>query len=139
MQPNRALRALSIAAMVAAGLSANAIAAEPASVNSGGIQIGTGVICDTQDEVTHFVQLMSEHDAHRAMLTVNQAAANPAACGMATIAFEPSQDIGEVHTTKGAFKIMKIQVVAGTANGGWHMIAPTKTQYTAVAVEGIDI
>jgi hypothetical protein len=123
----------------AAGLSTTAVAAERAAFDPGHIQIGTGIICDTQDEVTDFVKLMGAHDARRAMRDVNRAAANPAACGMATIAFAPARDIGEIHTIKGAFKILKIEVVAGTANGGWHMVAPTRTQYTAVAVKGLSI
>jgi hypothetical protein len=137
MRPNRAIMACCVFA--AAGLSTTALAAEQTALDPSQIQIGTGVICDTQNEVTDFVKLMSANDAQRAMQDVNRAAANPAACGMATIAFAPAQDIGEVHTNKGAFKIMKIEVVAGTANGGWHMIAPKRTQYTAVAVQGLDI
>ncbi|MDI3469236.1 MAG: hypothetical protein OJF62_001299 [Pseudolabrys sp.] len=144
MRPNKALMAFCVFA--GAGLSTTAIAAGRTTLDPNQLhldpsqlQIGTGVICDTQDEVTDFVKLMGENDARRAMQDVNRAAANPAACGMATVAFAPAQDIGEVHTTKGAFKIMKIEVVAGTANGGWRMIAPTRTQYTAVAVKGLDI
>jgi hypothetical protein len=103
------------------------------------VRIGTGVICDTEDEVAHFVRLMSEHDSRGALIAVNRDVANPAACGMATVAFRTGKKIGEVRTGKGAFTIMKIEILAGTVDGSWHVMTQSRTQYTAVAVEGYDV
>jgi hypothetical protein len=119
----------------------SASAADPTSLEMSGdkVHIGTGVICDTQDEVTHFVRLMAEHDAGGAMQTVNRTASNPLACGMATVAFRAGADLGEIRNGKGSYKILKIEVIAGTADGNWHMLAPRRTQFTAIAIPGLDI
>ena|SRR5690348_9201618 len=106
--------------------------------NSDRIHVGSGVICDTQDEVTSFVRLMSESDASGAMQRVNREASTPMACGMATVAFRTGKHIGEVHTDKGTYKIMEIEIVAGSVNGNWQMV-PRRTQYTAIPVAGYDI
>jgi len=118
------------------------LAADPTNVAAtpgDKIQIGTGVICDTHDEVNRFVNLMAERDAGVALHSVNQEASNPLACGMATVAFRTGADLGEVRTGKGAYKILKIEVIAGTADGKWHVLTPRRTQFTAIAVEGLDI
>jgi hypothetical protein len=113
-------------------------ALDDAALESDQVHVGTGVICDTQDEVTSFVRLMGEHDPGGALETVNRQSAAPMACGMATIAFRTGKSLGEVHTDKGAFNILEIEVVAGSVDGNWQVV-PNRTQYTAVAVKGIDI
>jgi hypothetical protein len=57
---------------------------------------------------------------------------------MATVAFRTNKSIGEIRTAKGTFNIVEIQIVAGAVNGSWQMV-PNRTQYTAVAVKGLDI
>ena len=105
---------------------------------AGKIHVGTGVICDTQDEVASFVNLMSERDAGVALQEVNTKSQQPMACGMATVAFRASKNIGEIHTAKGSFNIVEIEIIAGAVDGSWHIV-PNRTQYTAVAVKGLDI
>ena len=104
----------------------------------GKIQVGTGVICDTQDEATSFVRIMSDRDPGVALHQINNLSAKPMACGMATVAFRTNKSIGEVRTAKGSFNIVEIEIVAGAVNGSWQMV-PNRTQYTAVAVKGLDI
>lgn len=137
------MRQISVTALLAVGLlgAAPALAAEPALLETphDKVQVGSGVICDTQEEVTEFVRLMAEHDAGGAMQTVNRSAGNPLACGMATVAFRTGEQLGEVHNGKGSFKILRIEVVAGAADGNWHMLTPRRTQFTAIAVPGLDI
>jgi hypothetical protein len=58
---------------------------------------------------------------------------------MATVAFRTGADLGELRTGKGSFKILKIEVLAGTADGRWHVLAPRRTQFTAIAIPGLDI
>src|SRR5690348_16685432 len=62
----RNMRSMSVAigvALLAAGAISSArgtdVALEP---NSDRVHVGSGVICDTQDEVTSFVHLMNEND-----------------------------------------------------------------------------
>jgi hypothetical protein len=128
-----------VSAIAAALITATTAAAEPVSLDPDQLQVGTGVICDTQDEVASFLKLMTDHDPQAALTTVNRDAANPAACGMATVAFRAGKTIGEVHNGKGAFSVMQIEIVAGAVNGGWQMMAPAKMQFTAVALSGYDI
>jgi hypothetical protein len=82
---------------------------------------------------------MASKDAGGAVQTVNREKENPLACGMATVAFRAGKDHGEVRNGKGAYKILEIEVVAGTANGSWHMIVPKRTQFTAIPLPGIEI
>jgi hypothetical protein len=105
---------------------------------AGEIHVGTGVICDTQDEATNFVQIMSDHDAGAALQQINSQSTKPMACGMATVAFRAGKNMGEIRTSKGSFNIVEIQVVAGAVDGSWRMV-PNRTQFTAVAVKGLDI
>ena len=104
----------------------------------GKIQVGTGVICDTQDEATSFVRIMSDQDAGTALQQINSESSKPMACGMATVAFRAGKNMGEIRTSKGSFNIVEIQVIAGAVDGAWRMV-PNRTQFTAVAVEGLDI
>jgi hypothetical protein len=109
------------------------------SLDRNKVHIGSGVICDTQEEVQRFVNLMASKDAGGALQTVNRERENPLACGMATVAFRTSKEYGEVRNGKGSYKILEIEVIAGTANGSWHMIVPKRTQFTAIPLPGVEI
>jgi len=130
--------AIGVALLIAGAISsarATDVALEP---NGDRVHVGSGVICDTQDEVTSFVHLMNENDPSGALQKVNRDAATPMACGMATVAFRAGKNLGEVHTDKGTYNIMEIEIVAGAVNGNWQMV-PRRTQYTAIPVAGYDI
>ena len=131
-----ALALLAAVSMSSAGLAATVSSQDDDPQQ---VRIGTGVICDTQDEVAHFVQLMGENDPHGALIAVNRQVANPAACGLATVAFRTGKKIGEVRPSKGAFSIMEIEILAGTVEGQWHMMTPARTRYTAIELAGYDI
>lgn len=109
------------------------------AIERDGVHVGSGVICDTQDEVKRFVSLMASKDAGGALQTVNRETEKPMGCGMATIAFKAGKDHGEMRNGKGSFKIVEIEVIAGTANGQWQMIVPRRTQFTAIPLPGVDI
>ena len=136
------MRSISFAlALLATGAISTAGFAEDVSLEQmpeGKIHVGTGVICDTQDEATSFVRIMSDQDAGAALQEVNGKSQQAMACGMATVAFRAGKNLGEVRTSKGAFNIVEIQIVAGAVDGSWRMV-PNRTQFTAVAVKGIDI
>jgi hypothetical protein len=135
------MRSMSFAlALLATGAISTAGFAEDASLDmsAGKIQVGTGVICDTQDEATSFVRIMSEHDAGAALQQINSQSKRPMACGMATVAFRAGKNMGEIRTGKGSFNIVEIEIIAGAVDGSWQMV-PNRTQYTAVAVKGLDI
>ena len=130
----RSMSAAVALALLAAGAISTARADEVSlEPNSEKVHVGSGVICDTQDEVTSFVRLMSESDPSGALQRVNREASTPMACGMATVAFRAGKHLGEVHTDKGTYNIMEIEIVAGSVNGSWQMV-PQRTQYTAIPV-----
>jgi hypothetical protein len=135
------MRSMSFAlALLATGaISTAALAQQNTALEDGNkIQVGTGVICDTQDEAQEFVRIMSEHDAGAALQEINGKASSPMACGMATVAFRTGKSLGEIRTSKGSFDIYQIEVVAGAVDGSWHVV-PNRTQFTAMAVKGLDI
>lgn len=135
------MRSMSFAlAMLATGaISTAALAQENTALENGNnIRVGTGVICDTQDEAQEFVRIMSEHDAGSALQEINGKASNPMACGMATVAFRTGKSLGEIRTSKGSFDIYQIEVVAGAVDGSWREV-PSRLQFTAMAVKGLDI
>ena len=109
------------------------------SLDRNKVHIGSGVICDTHEEVQRFVSLMASKDAGGALQMVNREKENSLACGMATVAFRAGKDHGEMRNGKGSFKIVEIEVIAGTANGAWQMIVPRRTQFTAVPLPGVEI
>jgi len=120
-------------------LSSAAPAGDLASLDRNKVHIGSGVICDTRDEVKRFVSLMASKDAGGALQTVNRETDKPMGCGMATIAFRAGKEHGELRNGKGSFKIVEIEVIAGTANGSWQMIVPRRTQFTAIPLPGVEI
>jgi hypothetical protein len=136
------MRSMSFAlALLATGAISTAGFAEDVSLEpmpEGKIHVGTGVICDTQDEASNFVRIMSEHDAGSALQQINRQSTTPMACGMATVAFRAGKSLGEIRTNKGAFNIYEIEVLAGAVDGSWHVV-PSRKQYTAMAVKGLDI
>lgn len=109
------------------------------SLDRSKVHIGSGVICDTQEEVQRFVNLMASKDAGGALQAVNREKEKPLACGMATVAFRAGKDHGDVRNGKGSYKILEIEVIAGTANGSWQMIVPKRTQFTAIPLPGVEI
>jgi hypothetical protein len=132
-----------LALLATSAISSATLAGEPSLQDStleqgDQVHVGTGVICDTQAEVTDFVNMMGEHDPGNALQTINSRSHSPMACGMATVALRAGKSLGEVRTSKGSFNIVEIEIVAGAVDGSWQMV-PKRRQYTAVAVNGIDI
>lgn len=104
-----------------------------------GVHVGNGVICDTQDEVATFVKSLPKLGPSNALAAINQQSNNPAACGMATIAFEHGRELANMRTEHGSYSIMQIDIVAAATNdGAWHPVT-RQTQYTAVKLEGLEI
>jgi len=126
-------------AMLLLCTSASADELSSLSLDRDKVHIGSGVICDTQDEVKRFVSLMASKDAGGALQSVNRETDKPLGCGMATIAFRAGKDHGEMRNGKASFKIVEIEVIAGTANGSWHMIVPKRIQFTAIPLPGVEI
>lgn len=99
-------------------------------------QTGTGLICDTQAQISEYVkQATYLNNREAALEVVNKT--TPKACGIAAVAFFPSKVVGTVQTPKGLYDILEITVVAGF-DGQWHPFPPVE-QYTLVRSEGQEI
>ncbi|HZP79662.1 MAG TPA: hypothetical protein VFB45_26245 [Pseudolabrys sp.] len=120
----------------ALGLAAARADEQPADTT--GVQVGKGVVCDTEQQAQRFASLIAEHEPGDALSTVNKEADNPLACGLATVAFKPGKHVGDVHNDKGLFKIMEIKIFAAATPDGWRTVDGA-TQFAAIPVEGLDI
>lgn len=88
-------------------------------------EVGSGPICDQADQLAQFLQTPN----NQTLVAINQAAGSPA-CGIAAVAYFKVKEVSVVRTSKGAFTIYEIVVVAGFVNGQPKPVPPT-TQYTA--------
>lgn len=123
-------------ALLAIAVSAPSRADELHGDNSG-VQIGKGIMCDTEQQAQRLADLMANKDPEEAMNTVNKEADNPLACGMAVVAFQTGKHIGDVHNEKGTFKIMEIKVIAAATPEGWRTVDGT-TQFAPMPVAEIE-
>jgi len=97
------------------------------------MQTGTGLICDTQAQVSEYVRQATHLNNREAALeVVNKTAPN--ACGIAAVVYLPGKVVGTLQTPKGLYDILEITVVAGF-DGQWHPISPTE-QYMLIAPKG---
>jgi hypothetical protein len=97
------------------------------------VNVGIGIICDSAEQVERYIALKGERAAPEdALRKVNDEANNPAACGVAAIAFVADEPIRTVSGSNGAMRIVRITVIATATENGWHPIQAI-TQYTAVA------
>jgi hypothetical protein len=88
---------------------------------------GTGLVCDTAEQVEQFLELTkAKGDLSAAIEAVNTAAGNPQACGLATIRFVAEEEVQ--HT--GTFKIVRVLVVGFNDGEKWFAVQPPHFQFT---------
>jgi hypothetical protein len=78
------------------------------------IELGPGLVCDTQEQVERFVALY-DGNAQAAMTAVNAEEHDPSACGLANIAFVRGHQLATARHKDTTFNIVQILVV-GVAN-----------------------
>jgi len=100
--------------------------------------IGSGIICNTSDQIARLANLMDTSDPREAMLVVNREASDPTACGAAVVAFQPGKKVGDIHSKDGTLEIREITIIAAAAKDGWHKVDP-QTQFTMLRPEGLEI
>jgi len=88
------------------------------------IEVGTGIFCDTQQQVERFVALF-DGDTRAAMNAVNAEANDPTACIAGTVAFIRGPEFVTVRNTSGAYHIVRILVVGFLTEAGFRAAAPT--------------
>jgi hypothetical protein len=97
---------------------------------------GTGLICDTAEQVEQFVALTkTESDLSAVIEAVNTAVGNPQACGVATIRFVGEEQVQQT----GTFKIVRVLVVGFNDGEKWFAVQPPHFQFTIFDPGGQDV
>jgi hypothetical protein len=112
---------------------------QPDGPTGTGATVGVGMICNTADEATQFLKLRAKGaDLRQAMAVVNRQAHEPRACGVAAVAYIRDQTIGTQTVNDKLLQIVRINVIAGYNQSGWHRIAGA-VQYAVVEQKGYAI
>jgi hypothetical protein len=87
------------------------------------VEVGTGIVCDTQKQMERFVALFHE-DAEAAVKAVNAEEDDPNACVFGTIAFVRGPDIATARTQNATFQIVRVLVVGIFTEAGFRATVP---------------
>src|SRR5580704_9009122 len=86
------------------------------------IQVGTGIVCDTQKQMERFVALF-DGDVEAAVKVVN-AEEDANACVAGTIAYVRGPDIATARTQNATFQIVRVLVVGILTEAGFRATVP---------------
>ena len=101
------------------------------------VEVGTNLICDTQEQVERFVSLY-DGDAQATISAVNAAEHNPTACGMATAAFVRGSQLATARNKDTTFNIVQLLVVAVVTEAGLESVTPAAF-FSLVPVEEVPV
>jgi hypothetical protein len=87
------------------------------------IEVGTNLICDTQEQVERFVALF-DGDAQSAVNSVNAAEHDPAACAVSTMAYVRGPQLATARNKDIAFQIVPILVLGVITEAGVKSVTP---------------
>ncbi len=87
------------------------------------VEVGTSLICDTQEQVQRFVALY-DGDVESALKGVNAAEHDPTACGVSTMAYVRGPQLGTARSKDAAFEIVRILVVGVVTETGVKSVTP---------------
>jgi len=90
---------------------------------SGAIETGTGVVCNTRQQVERFIAL-NNADPLAAIGAVNAEQNDPTACVVASLAFLRGHDGVTVRKKDAAFQIVRILVVRMVTQDGIRPVVP---------------
>jgi hypothetical protein len=99
------------------------------------VEVGTNLICDTQEQVERFVALY-DGNAQAAISAVNAAEHNPTACGVATAAFVRGPQLATARNKDTTFNIVQLLVVAVVTETGVESVTPAAF-FSLVPVEEV--
>jgi hypothetical protein len=113
-------------------------AAEEKKADSKDIEVGSGLVCDTLEQVQRYVQLF-RGNAVEAAKQVNLEVGKEEACAFGTVAFVRGADVARVRDNEDkAVKIAEIIVVGIGTSGGMMEIEPQRW-FTMFSTEAITI
>jgi hypothetical protein len=113
-------RALPVLALVL-GFAGAAMADDKSSAAK--VQVGTTVICDTQQQMERFVVLF-DGDYAGAMNKVNAEERNPTACIGATMAYMRGGELSKAKSSQGTYHIIRVLVVGINTPQGFQAVQP---------------
>ena len=87
------------------------------------VEVGTGVVCDTQKQMERFVALF-HGDAEAAVKAVDAEEDDPNACVVGTIAYVRGPDIATARTQSATFQIVRVLVVGIFTEAGFRATVP---------------
>jgi hypothetical protein len=93
------------------------------SARAQNVEVGTGIVCDTQKQMERFVALFHD-DAEAAVKTVNAEENDPNACVVGTIAFVRGPEIATARTRNATFQIVRVLVVGIFTAAGFRATVP---------------
>jgi hypothetical protein len=95
----------------------------PTQAQNVDVEVGTSLICDTQEQVQRFVALY-DGDVESALKGVNAAEHDPTACGVSTMAYVRGPQLGTARSKDAAFEIVRILVVGVVTETGVKSVTP---------------
>ena len=101
------------------------------------IEVGTSLICDTQEQVERFVTLY-DGDAQSTVNSVNAAEHNPTACAVSTMAYVRGRQLARARNKDTTFQIVPILVLGVVTEEGVESVTPAPF-FTVFEVEEIGI
>jgi hypothetical protein len=101
------------------------------------VEVGTNLICDTQEQVERFVALY-DGNAQAAISAVNAAEHNPTACGVATAAFVRGPQLATARNKDTTFNIVRLFVVAVVTEAGVESVTPAAF-FSLIPIEEIPV
>jgi hypothetical protein len=101
------------------------------------IEVGTSLICDTQEQVERFVTLY-DGDAQSAVNSINAAEHNPTACAVSTMAYVRGRQLARARNKDTTFQIVPILVLGVVTEGGVESVTPAPF-FSVFEVEEIGI
>jgi hypothetical protein len=104
-----------------AALLVAALALSPMTLRADEIRQGSGIICDTIEQIDEFIK--ADDEGKDPMLAVN---AKIPVCGRGRVAYVKGRKLKEVLSKHGVFEVVEIIVVGVVFNGRLDPVAPFK-------------
>jgi hypothetical protein len=101
------------------------------------VEVGTSLICDTQEQVERFVTLF-DGDAQRAVNGVNAAEHDPTACAVSTMAYVRGSKLATARSKDTTFQIVQILVLGVVTESGVQSVTPAP-YFSVFAIDEISV
>jgi hypothetical protein len=101
------------------------------------VEVGTGLICDTREQVEQFIALY-DGDSQGTANKVNAAEHNPTACVISGMAYVRGRKLAQARSKDATFQIVPILVLGIVTEQGVESVKPAPF-FSAIEVEEIGV